>query len=67
MKIGLAKNAELQFGFRYAIVFLPLIKIIAKQAQIKALHIDKLESLAEALLDFKGMEDLEAWLRENVI
>jgi|GEM_PF-6360064 len=66
MKIGLAKNAELQFGFRYAIIFLPLIKIIAKQAQIKALPIDAIESLAEALLDFKGMDDLEIWLRENI-
>ncbi|MEA5488630.1 MULTISPECIES: DUF2887 domain-containing protein [Pseudanabaena] len=39
---------------------------IAQQAQIKALPITNIESLAEALLDFKGMEDLEIWLRENV-
>ncbi|MDX2254571.1 MAG: DUF4351 domain-containing protein [Pseudanabaenaceae cyanobacterium bins.39] len=39
---------------------------IAKQAQIKSLPIATIESLAEALLDFKGMADLEAWLRENV-
>ena len=40
---------------------------IAQQAQIKSLPINKIESLAEALLDFKGMEDLEIWLRENVV
>jgi predicted transposase YdaD len=35
---------------------------IAQQAQIKALPIAAIESLAEALLDFKGMADLETWL-----
>jgi len=39
---------------------------IAKQAQIKSLPIADIESLAEALLDFKGLDDLEIWLRENV-
>jgi len=28
--------------------------------------LDVLESLGEALLDFRGIEDLEVWLRENV-
>ena len=40
---------------------------IAQQAQIKSLPITDIENLAEALLDFKGMDDLEIWLRENVV
>ena len=32
------------------------------QARINALPIDRVESLGEALLDFTGMADLEAWL-----
>ena len=54
-------------GTEDAIAFLISIKIIAQQAQIKSLPINKIESLAEALLDFKGMADLEIWLRENVV
>ena len=40
---------------------------IAQQAQIKSLPIADIENLAEALLDFKGMDDLEIWLREHVV
>ena len=40
---------------------------IAQQAQIKSLPIVDIENLAEALLDFKGMDDLEIWLREHVV
>ena len=40
---------------------------IAQQVQIKSLPIEDIENLAEALLDFKGMADLEIWLRENVV
>jgi len=40
---------------------------IAQQAQIKSLPITDIENLAEALLDFKGMDDLEIWLREHVV
>ena len=40
---------------------------IAQQVQIKSLPINDIENLAEALLDFKGMDDLEIWLRENVV
>ena len=40
---------------------------IAQQAQVKSLPINAIESLAEALLDFNGMNDLEIWLRENVV
>ena len=40
---------------------------IAQQAQIKSLPIAGIENLAEALLDFKGMDDLEIWLREHVV
>ena len=40
---------------------------IAQQAQIKSLPINDIENLAEALLDFKGMDDLEIWLREHVV
>jgi len=39
---------------------------IAQQAQIKSLPITDIENLAEALLDFKGMEDLEIWLNDVV-
>ena len=41
--------------------------LIAQQAQIKSLPIADIEKLAEALLDFKGMDDLEIWLKENVV
>ena len=40
--------------------------LIAQQAQIKSLPITDIENLAEALLDFKGMEDLEIWLNDVV-
>ena len=50
-----------------AIAILILIKIIAQQAQIKSLPITDIENLAEALLDFKGIDDLEIWLREHVV
>ena len=53
--------------FEKAIAILILIKIIAQQAQIKSLPITDIKNLAEALLDFKGMDDLEIWLKENVV
>ena len=34
-------------------------------AQIQALPVDKLEGLADALLDFQGAADLAAWLAAN--
>lgn len=34
----------------------------ATTARIQALPVDKLESLAEALLDFTGPQDLQDWL-----
>ncbi len=37
----------------------------ATTAQIQALQIDKLEGLADALLDFQGSADLAAWLAAN--
>ena len=37
----------------------------ATTAQIQALHIDKLEALADALLDFQGPADLATWLAAN--
>ena len=40
---------------------------IAQLAQIKSLPINDIKNLAEALLDFKGMDDLEIWLREHVV
>ena len=40
---------------------------IAQQTQVRSLPIKAIENLAEALLDFKGMDDLEIWLRENVV
>jgi len=39
---------------------------IAQQTLIKSLPITDIENLAEALLDFKGMEDLEIWLNDVV-
>lgn len=32
------------------------------QAQIEALSLEQVEALAEALLDFSGVEDLVSWL-----
>jgi predicted transposase YdaD len=37
----------------------------ATTAQIQALQIDKLEALADALLDFQGPDDLATWLAAN--
>ncbi|MCP9808500.1 DUF2887 domain-containing protein [Cyanobium sp. HWJ4-Hawea] len=37
----------------------------ATTAQIQALTVDKLESLADALLDFQGPDDLSNWLTAN--
>ena len=34
-------------------------------AQIKVLPVEKLEALADALLDFQGPADLAAWLAAN--
>jgi hypothetical protein len=38
----------------------------ATTAQIQALPLEQLEELAEALLDFGGLDDLTAWLAEHV-
>ncbi|NET60775.1 MAG: Rpn family recombination-promoting nuclease/putative transposase [Symploca sp. SIO2E6] len=35
------------------------------ESQIKTLSLDKLEELAEALLDFSTLDDLSAWLQNN--
>ncbi|MGI0480805.1 DUF2887 domain-containing protein [Geminocystis sp. CENA526] len=35
------------------------------QAKVRSMSIPQLESLGEALLDFKGIEDLENWLNDN--
>jgi hypothetical protein len=37
----------------------------ATTAQIQALPLEQLESLADALLDFQGPADLAAWLAGN--
>jgi len=37
----------------------------ATSAQIRALPMDQLEALADALLDFQGPADLVAWLAAN--
>ena len=37
----------------------------ATTARIQALPLEQLESLAEALLDFSGPDDLVAWLAAN--
>ena len=34
----------------------------ATSARIKALPLERIEALADALLDFQGPDDLEAWL-----
>ena len=34
----------------------------AQEARIRSLRLEQLETLAEALLDFEGASDLEAWL-----
>jgi predicted transposase YdaD len=35
---------------------------IAQQEKVRSLQINDIENLGEALLDFKGMADLEIWL-----
>jgi predicted transposase/invertase (TIGR01784 family) len=40
---------------------------IAQQTQLRSLPVNEIEKLAEALLDFKGIADLEIWLSENVM
>ena len=37
----------------------------ATTAQIRALPLEQLEALADALLDFQGPDDLTAWLAAN--
>ena len=37
----------------------------ATTARIQSLPLEQLESLAEALLDFQGADDLTAWLSSN--
>ena len=37
----------------------------ATTARIQALPLEQLEALAEALLDFQGPDDLEAWLSSH--
>lgn len=39
---------------------------IEQQNQVRSLAIIDLETLGEALLDFRGITDLENWLRENI-
>jgi Domain of unknown function (DUF4351) len=39
---------------------------IAQQDQVRSLPILELENLCEALLEFRGIEDLEIWLAENI-
>ncbi|MFM7170955.1 MAG: DUF4351 domain-containing protein [Cyanobium sp.] len=34
-----------------------------QEARIRALALEQLETLAEALLDFQGADDLTTWLR----
>jgi hypothetical protein len=36
-----------------------------QEAQIRSLSSAKIEQLGDALLDFEGMPDLEAWLTSN--
>ena len=37
-----------------------------QESLIRSLPLQRLEALAEALLDFEGMADLDAWLAANV-
>ena len=37
------------------------------KGQIEALTIDQLEPLGDALLDFKGMDDLVGWLQTHSV
>jgi len=36
-----------------------------QESVIRSLPLERLEALAEALLDFEGMADLNAWLSAN--
>jgi len=37
-----------------------------QESRIRSLPLARLEALAEALLDFEGMADLNAWLAANI-
>jgi len=37
-----------------------------QESLIRSLPLERLEALAEALLDFEGMADLKAWLAANI-
>lgn len=37
----------------------------ATEAQVRGLSLSQVENLAEALLNFSGLEDLEMWLRSQ--
>ncbi len=76
-KIGrkIGRKTGRQIGWkegRFNIVLRQLVRrcgqlSIAKQEQVRSLSISDIENLAEALLDFQGIADLEIWLRENVV
>lgn len=40
---------------------------LQEQDKVRSLPITDIENLAEALLDFNGIADLEIWRRENIV
>ena len=40
---------------------------LQEQDKVRSLPITDIENLAEALLDFNGIADLEIWVRENIV
>ncbi|NEP55827.1 MAG: DUF4351 domain-containing protein [Symploca sp. SIO2G7] len=70
LEIGLEQGLEQGLGREQTLVLKLLSRKVGKlppklESQIKALPLEPLEELAEALLDFSTLDDLSAWLQHN--
>ncbi|NER22495.1 MAG: Rpn family recombination-promoting nuclease/putative transposase [Symploca sp. SIO1C2] len=70
LEIGLEQGLEEGLGREQTLVLKLLSRKVGKlssklESQIKALPLESLEELAEALLDFSTLDDLSAWLQNN--
>ncbi|NES19160.1 MAG: Rpn family recombination-promoting nuclease/putative transposase [Symploca sp. SIO3E6] len=70
LEIGLEQGLEQGLGREQTLVLKLLSRKVGKlspklESQIKALPLEPLEELAEALLDFSTLDDLRTWLQDN--
>ncbi|NEP56444.1 MAG: DUF4351 domain-containing protein, partial [Symploca sp. SIO2G7] len=66
LETGLEQGLEREQTLVLKLLSRKLGKIPPKlESQIKALPLEPLEELAEALLDFSTLDDLSAWLQNN--